>query len=156
MALTFSSNCYVWWSPAVLGVVWHMPAHGKRWNHSSFCFALYSWLLLSPLNCLCLNPWVSSFYLSDSLPSPTGGWASEWLGGVWCLAGVKPWQLSTTVLASRVPLSQVTPLQDVQRDLSCLACSVPPLTNMEGDAPRFACAGRGEEEDWDLQALCRG
>ena len=39
MAFVFPSNCYMWWSPALLGMAEHPPASGKWWKNSFFCFA---------------------------------------------------------------------------------------------------------------------
>ena len=80
MPFVFPSNCYMCWSPAFLE---HLPADGKWWMNSLFCFVCtydfcftYYYLL-----CLYLNPRVFSLLLIwFSLPSHCEG--SEWaLGG---------------------------------------------------------------------------
>ena len=39
MVFVFPSHCYTWWSPAFLEMAEHLPAHGKEWMNSLFCFA---------------------------------------------------------------------------------------------------------------------
>lgn len=52
-------------------------------------------VLIPPLKYLCLNPWDSIFYPSNSLPNSIFGGVSEWPCGVWWLTGVKPWHTAS-------------------------------------------------------------
>lgn len=86
MDFVFPSHSKMWWIPAFLGMVGHLPALGKGfWD----LLCLWMWLLLCPLNCLHLNPQILSFSLSNSLPNSTVG---DWVGTGWVqlLAGAKP------------------------------------------------------------------
>jgi len=77
MAFVFPSNRYPWWSPAFLEVAEHWPADGKWWINSLFWFACAQ-LLLYLLNCLYLNPRVSSLLRFWSSPtSHQGEWVSS-------------------------------------------------------------------------------
>lgn len=39
MVFVYPSHCYMWWSPALVEMAEHLPAHGKQWMNSLFCFA---------------------------------------------------------------------------------------------------------------------
>lgn len=69
----FPSNHCMWWSPGVLEVVEHLPAHGKQWVNSLFCFACVldfcftSWTLYLSLCIVSLSALLIIF------PIPLGG-----------------------------------------------------------------------------------
>lgn len=73
MAFVFPHDTCDGWSPAVLGMVQHLPVHGK-WGKNSL-LSLLVWLLLSLLHCLVSAHGFSHFYLCDFLPHPT--WVRE-------------------------------------------------------------------------------
>ena len=74
----FPGNRYVWRSPAFLEMAEHLPADGKRWMTSLFCFACMCSFCFPYETVFISTHEFSHFYPSDSLPHPTGG---EWVSG---------------------------------------------------------------------------
>lgn len=78
MVFAFPSNCYVFWGSASHEVAGHLPADGRQWMDSSFCFASISKLSLS---------WSRSLHIF-LLSCGKRGQARDWVG-VWLLSVVK-------------------------------------------------------------------
>lgn len=89
MAFVFLSTDYVWWSPALLEVAEHLSMGSSELIP---CFALCVQLLLSPFNCLYLNPWVLQLLLFPFSPHPAGMRVSKRLCGACLQAGITLWQ----------------------------------------------------------------
>lgn len=83
-----SQLCVLW--PCSPGDGWNLPAHGKQWINSFFCFACVCSFCFPNETVFSSTHQFFAFYPYDSLPSPTGGGLPEQLHGVWLLAGVKP------------------------------------------------------------------
>lgn len=81
MSFVYQIHSYMWWSPASLDMAQHLSA--CPWDVvKEFCvlLCLGIQLLLFLWKCLYLNPWVSSFYPSNSLPQHSvGEWISSWV-----------------------------------------------------------------------------
>ena len=88
MEFVFSSNYYAWWSPAFLEMAEHLPADGKWWRNSLFCFAcMRSFCFIYSTVFISIHEF-SHFYLLILCPIPAGG---EWASGclvLSCLLGL--------------------------------------------------------------------
>ena len=72
MAFVFPSPRYACWSPAVLEMDEHLPADGKRWMNSFFCFACVCGFCSTYSTVFISTHEFSHFCPSSSLPHPTG------------------------------------------------------------------------------------
>lgn len=79
----FPSSHFLWWSPAFTGMAEDLPACGKQWINSLFCFACTCKLLLYIFwTCLSLPTNFLTFTLLIFLPISLCKGVDEWLGGV--------------------------------------------------------------------------
>jgi len=79
MVPVFPSNCYAGWSPVFLRMGKHLPADGKEWKNSLFCFA-YVCIFALPIKLSLSQP--KSFHTFAFIilfPIPQRG--SKWLCG---------------------------------------------------------------------------